>query len=131
MWRAMPLRHSLSSRNPKFQDTTPKPAPDKQFRNSGPCPHVTAASFDLKWKVRLCELRKRLGMRRVTLHYHPRTTAAALLEYTHDVREVQALLGHKNLQSTFWYLDHAMRPIPRATLETIKRPFLLSKEKTA
>jgi integrase len=82
-------------------------------------------------RLYLNQLRKRLGMRRVTLHDHRRTTAVALLEYTHDVREVQALLGHKNLQSTFWYLDHAMRPIPRATLETIKRPFLVSKERTA
>lgn len=45
-----------------------------------------------------------------------------MLHYTNDIREVQAILGHKNLQSTFWYLDHDMRPIKRSTLELIKSP---------
>ncbi|UWZ86249.1 tyrosine-type recombinase/integrase [Occallatibacter riparius] len=77
------------------------------------------------------ELCKSLGTRRVTLHDHRRTTAVAMLEHTRDVREVQALLGHKDLHSTFWYLDHALRPIHRETLEAIKRPFLVKKEHTA
>jgi integrase len=79
-------------------------------------------------RLSLNQLRKRLGIRRVTLHDHRRTTAVALLEHTHDLRTVQALLGHKNLQSTFWYLDHALRPIPRATLETIKRPYIVARK---
>lgn len=51
-----------------------------------------------------------------------RTTAVAMLEATHDLRDVQALLGHSSLQSTIWYLDHDLRPVKRSTLEMIKRP---------
>ena len=51
-----------------------------------------------------------------------RTAAVAMLEYTRDVRDVQALLGHRNLPSTLWYLDHDLRPIKRSTLELLKRP---------
>jgi len=77
------------------------------------------------------QLRNSLGLRRVTLHDHRRTTAVAMLRHTHDVREVQALLGHKNLQSTFWYLDHDLRPIRRDTLELIKRPQPQEAKRTA
>jgi site-specific recombinase XerC len=51
-----------------------------------------------------------------------RTTAVAMLRATHDLRDVQAILGHKNLTSTMWYLDHELRPVKRSTLELIKRP---------
>jgi integrase len=70
--------------------------------------------------------------RRITPHDLRRTTAVAMLEHTHDVRDVQAILGHRSLQSTIWYLDHDLRPVSRQTLESIKRPFLVPpKEKTA
>lgn len=83
-------------------------------------------------RAQLAAIRKALGIRRVTPHDHRRTAAVAMLRHTHDIREVQALLGHKNLQSTFWYLDHDLRPIERATLEAIKKPFIVHrKEKTA
>lgn len=77
------------------------------------------------------ELRHQLGIRKITAHDHRRTAAVAMLEHTKDVREVQALLGHKNLGSTFWYLDHDLRPIQRETLEAIKRPYLVKGAKTA
>jgi integrase len=77
------------------------------------------------------QLRKRLGLRRVTLHDHRRTAAVAMLEHSRDVRDVQALLGHKNLTSTFHYLDHQLRPISRHTLELIKRPKAQDEERTA
>lgn len=68
-------------------------------------------------------LAQTLGItRRICAHDLRRTTAVAMLHATRDVREVQALLGHKNLQSTLWYLDHDLRPIKRATLELIKTP---------
>lgn len=63
-------------------------------------------------------------------HDFRRTTAVAMLHATGDIREVQAVLGHKNLQSTFWYLDHELRPVQRKTLELIKTPNW-RKEKTA
>ncbi len=70
--------------------------------------------------------------RHVVPHDLRRTTAVAMLELTHDVRDVQALLGHRDLKATLWYLDHDLRPVSRANLEAIKRPFLVTpKEKTA
>lgn len=60
--------------------------------------------------------------RHITPHDMRRASAVAMLEYTHDVRDVQALLGHRNLNATLWYLDHDLRPIKRSTLEIIKRP---------
>jgi integrase len=81
-------------------------------------------------RSQFAQLRAKAGLtRRVTLHDHRRTTAVAMLRYTHDAREVQSLLGHKNLQSTFWYLDHDLRPIQRNTLEIIKRPIAAESEK--
>jgi integrase len=58
--------------------------------------------------------------RRITPHDFRRTTAVAMLGETGDVRDVQALLGHRSLQATIWYLDHDLRPISRKTLELIK-----------
>jgi len=70
--------------------------------------------------------------RRIVPHDLRRTTAVAMLRHTHDVRDVQAILGHRSLQSTIWYLDHDLQPVQRVNLEAIKRPFLVPpKEKTA
>lgn len=66
--------------------------------------------------------------RRITPHDLRRTTAVGMLELTRDVRDVQALLGHRNLTSTLWYLDHDVRPVPRTRLELIKRPDQARKE---
>jgi integrase len=66
--------------------------------------------------------RARLGFtRRVTAHDLRRTAAVALYNHTHDIRDVQALLGHRSLQSTIWYLDHDLRPVSLANLEFINR----------
>jgi site-specific recombinase XerD len=68
-------------------------------------------------------LRLRAGIgRRITPHDLRRTTAVAMLESTADIRDVQALLGHRTLNSTIWYLDHDLRPVKRSVLELIKRP---------
>ncbi len=67
--------------------------------------------------------RRKLGItRQLTPHDFRRTTAVAMLEATRDIRDVQALLGHRTLKSTIWYLDHDLRPVKRSTLELIKRP---------
>jgi integrase len=75
--------------------------------------------------------RTRLGFtKRVTAHDLRRTAAVALYELTGDIRDVQALLGHRSLQSTIWYLDHDLRPVKLANLEYINRP-RWEREKTA
>jgi integrase len=86
-------------------------------------------SYERQFKA----LRLLLGItRRIVPHDLRRTTAVAMLRESGDVRDVQALLGHRSLQSTIWYLDHDIRPVSRSTLENIKRPFLVKpKEKTA
>lgn len=64
---------------------------------------------------RLCV---RVGIkRRITLHDLRRTTAVGIYDLTHDLRMVQAALGHSNLMSTLHYLDHRMTTVPRALLE--------------
>jgi integrase len=74
-------------------------------------------------RYHFAKLRAQVGItRRITPHDLRRTAAVAMLEYTRDVRDVQALLGHRNLPSTLWYLDHDLRPIKRSTLELLKRP---------
>jgi integrase len=78
------------------------------------------------------ELCKQVGIAyRITPHDLRRTTAVNLYKTTRDVRDVQALLGHRSLQSTIWYLDHDLRPVKRSTLEIVKRLAEVRKEKTA
>jgi integrase len=80
----------------------------------------------------LRRLRLSLGItRKLTPHDFRRTTAVAMLEETGDVRDVQALLGHRSLQATIWYLDHDLRPVQRNTLELLKRPKPQTAERTA
>jgi len=81
--------------------------------------------------VRYRRLLDRLGItRKLTPHDFRRTTATPLYELTGDARDVQALLGHRSLASTIWYLDHDLRPVKRATLELLKSS-TDRKEKTA
>jgi integrase len=95
----------------------------------GPRPFATNDPSRLRFQFK--QLRERLGItRKLTLHDLRRTTAVAMLEATHDIRDVQALLGHRSLQSTIWYLDHDLRPVKRSTLEKLKRP-AWRKERTA
>lgn len=69
------------------------------------------------------KLKRQVGIeRKITPHDLRRTTAVGMLEATGDVRSVRALLGHRSLQSTIWYLDHDLRPVKRSLLEIIKRP---------
>lgn len=66
-------------------------------------------------------LRRRLGItRKLTAHDFRRTTAVAIYEQTHDLRKVQAALGHAELNSTAWYLDHNLTPVALADLELAK-----------
>jgi integrase/recombinase XerC len=78
-------------------------------------------------------LRLELGItKRIIFHDLRRTTAVQLYRRTKDLRQVQALLGHRSMQATIWYLDHDLDPVNVADLEAIKQPYLLRpKEKTA
>ena len=60
--------------------------------------------------------------RRIVPHDLRRTTAVAMLKETGDIRDVQSILGHRQLQSTFWYLDHDARPVDLSVLERLKLP---------
>ena len=69
------------------------------------------------------ELRRRLGItRKLTPHDFRRTTAVRIYQETGDARDVQAVLRHRSLASTIWYLDHDLRPVKRSVLEIVKRP---------
>lgn len=66
-------------------------------------------------------LRRKLGInRKLTAHDLRRTTAMRVYDATRDIRLVQALLGHGDLNSTLWYLDHHLTPIQVSTLELAK-----------
>jgi integrase len=59
---------------------------------------------------------------KVRPHDLRRTAACAIYDHTRDLRAVQALLGHKHLESTLHYLDHHLTKVSRANLELIKSP---------
>ncbi len=67
------------------------------------------------------KLRRDLGIaRKLTAHDLRRTTAVRVYDATRDIRLVQALLGHGDMGSTIWYLDHHMTLVPASTLELAK-----------
>ncbi len=102
----------------------------EQTHGKRPYERANARASTLSAKFR--KLKTDAGIsRKLTPHDLRRTTAIGMLRATGDIRDVQALLGHRSLQSTIWYLDHDLRPVQRATLELIKRPFLVKGEKTA
>ena len=74
------------------------------------------------WHRRFVKLLATITPKRITFHDLRRTTAVRMYEQTGDLRTVQALLGHRSMNSTIWYLDHDLMPVSRATLELIKRP---------
>jgi len=74
-------------------------------------------------------LRAKVGIeKRIVPHDLRRNTAVALYKRTRDIRKAQALLGHHQLQSTFWYLDHDLEDVDIADLEAIKKPFIVSRK---
>jgi integrase len=76
---------------------------------------------DRNIREQFTRLRRSVGVtRQVTPHDLRRTTAVRTYELTKDLRLVQALLGHRDLDSTFWYLDHHNTPVPASTLELAK-----------
>jgi integrase len=79
--------------------------------------HMDAASL----RKLFGNLRKKLGItRKLTAHDLRRTTATRVYDATRDIRLVQAILGHGDLGSTIWYLDHHMTPVEVSTLELAK-----------
>lgn len=82
--------------------------------------------------IELRQICKVLGItKRIIPHDLRRTTAVAMMCATHDLRDVKALLGHSDLKTTLWYLDHDNTPVDRKLLEAIKRPYLIRKEVSA
>lgn len=74
------------------------------------------------FRRRFNDLRASITAKRITFHDLRRTSAVRMYEHTGDIRFVQALLGHRSMASTIWYLDHDLKPINRQTLEAIKQP---------
>jgi integrase len=96
----------------------------KERHNRGPQPRPSSDAATLR--RHFVALRRSIGItRKLTLHDLRRTTAVAMYRYTRNIRSVQALLGHRNMQSTIWYLDHDLEPVAVDTLETIKKPFII------
>jgi len=72
-------------------------------------------------RARFRRLAESLGIRRdLKPHDLRRTTAVNVYRLTRDLRTVQALLGHGDLNSTLWYLDHHMTDVQVETLELAK-----------
>lgn len=66
----------------------------------------------------LLEAKKRAGVtRRWGFHDLRRTAARALYERTHDLRKVQRLLSHANMQQSCWYLGASGIDLAPADLE--------------
>lgn len=94
----------------------------RQPVHQGRTPAATGKTAD-RLRVLFRRLCLSVGItRRIVLHDLRRTSAVAIYQHTGDLRDAQALLGHRSLQSTLWYLDHDIRPVKRATLELIKTP---------
>jgi hypothetical protein len=86
-------------------------------------PHATEDGIKATLDQALNRLRDKLGMKKKFVqHDLRRTTAVALYRHTGYIRDVQKLLGHRNLESTVWYLDNDLRPLKRSVLEILKRP---------
>lgn len=83
--------------------------------------HPWGHIHDRNLRQSMNRLRLRLGLnRRFTPHDLRRTTAVRVYEQTRDLRVVQAVLGHKRLDSTLHYLDHRNTPVDLANLEVAK-----------
>jgi site-specific recombinase XerC len=66
-------------------------------------------------------LKEKCGIERdLRPHDLRRTTAKAMYDLTGDLRAVQALLGHSQLSSTLWYLDHHVTQVEVSNLELAK-----------
>ena len=64
--------------------------------------------------------REAAGVRYFRLHDLRRTTAVTIFRRTRDLHTVRSVLGHRDLASTVYYLDHDLVNVPRALLEAIK-----------
>jgi len=70
---------------------------------------------------RYMDLRKECGIKRqLTFHDLRRTTARRVLSITGDLRLVQALLGHRQINSTFHYIQGDREDVPVHILEQAK-----------
>ena len=82
-------------------------------------PSGTAGPTALRLAMR--EIRKRIGIKKnIRPHDLRRTTANEIYTNTRDLRIVQAVLGHKRLDSTLHYLGHGSDPVDLNVLELAK-----------
>lgn len=89
----------MSATKPKADTVAALLYPEKPRTDSDGAPYKQVAR-------RLKELGELLGLEgRVHLHRIRRTVAVRALETTNDIRDVQELMGHANVQSTYRYVD--------------------------
>jgi len=82
-----------------------------------PLGHITAKRLNRAFML----LKAKCGItRNLRPHDLRRATATRVYDATHDLRVVQALLGHADLGSTLYYLDHHVTPVMVSTLELAK-----------
>jgi integrase len=81
----------------------------------------------------LTEAKKRAGVAAKSWGFHDlrRTAARALYERTHDLRKVQRLLSHANMQQSCWYLGASGIDLAPADLEREAPCKTESKKQTA
>ena len=88
------------------------------------------AHFSRLGRIGINPLRKKLRdmlvtlgiQKQITPHDLRRTTAVRMYQLTGDLRSVQALLGHSDLSTTLYYLDHRTTPVDLSALELAKLP---------
>ena len=119
----MPITNSIENLIGRCDLSNPRPFVT-QLHDQGPGNHRKNDTMDVAGiRKRYNKLMDKISPnKRITFHDLRRTAAVRMYEQTGDLRMVQALIGHRNLPSTIWYLDHDLRPVSRATLELIKRP---------
>jgi integrase len=93
-----------------------------EMEKRGGASRVRDNNYTHTMQMEFKRLRERVGItRKLTPHDFRRTSAVKMYELTGDVCDVQALLGHRSMGSTIWYLDHDLKPVRLQNLEMIKR----------
>ena len=85
--------------------------------------HKRGGALEVRVRKEWSRLRTKAGVDpSLKPHDLRRTAAVSLYELTKDIRVVQQLLGHGNMTTTGWYLQHADAEKIRPLVEAMWRP---------